>query len=288
MTMIEILIVIGIILILMGIALAGLAYSLRSSNINQTKAILQDLSAMTAEAELIKPLPDFLQEPTLNARPELEPYGKQVTINGNALTYVPQYLEVDVGSHSVPHQPYDVPNGSGSLSYSTGGINITTTINNSSDPAPPSAAEVYTAYVLNKLSSLPKNQELLSKISSTRFTQITIPKTYAGIISTWYENPPGSGSYTMGSWPQATQFTAAQPLILPVPIDAWGHEIYFVPGGGLVNGNWGTAANFSQAPTTANPAGLLSSVLSSSSRHLTQRQILPGFRRARRRHAHGR
>jgi type II secretory pathway pseudopilin PulG len=268
MTMVEILVVIAIIAILIGLIFAGLAFSLRSSNVSQTKAILADLNAMVAEAELIKPLPDFLQEPTLNGRPDLEPYGTSIAANNTTLTYVPQYLEVDVTpGDSRGHQPLDVPIGSGSLALS-GTTLVTTKINNGGVTVPsgkPSPAEVYTAYVLNKLLTLPKNQELFSKIPSTRFTQIVIAD--AGVISTWYENPPGSGSFTETGWPTSAMLSSAagNTLTLPVPLDAWGHEIYFVPGGGLVNSNWGSQASFNQAPTSSNPAGLLSSVANSGS-----------------------
>jgi type II secretory pathway pseudopilin PulG len=258
MTMVEILVVIAIIAILIGLIVGGLAFSLRSSNASQTKAILADLNAMVAEAELIKPLPDFLQEPTLNGRPDLEPYGTQITVNGNTLTYVPQYLEVDVTKgDSRGFQPLDVPMGSGSLSpVASGSISTNIYIGTGTNIAAgtPSPAEVYTAYVLNKLLTLPKNQELFSKIPSTRFTQIAIAK--PGIISTSYENPPGSGSYTPGSWPTSAMLSAAGgTLTLPVPLDAWGREIYFVPGGGLVNSN---AASGMPLPSTG--AGLLSGV----------------------------
>jgi type II secretory pathway pseudopilin PulG len=263
MTMIEILVVIAIIAILMGLILGGLAFSLRSSNASQTKAILADLNAMVAEAELIKPLPDFLQEPMLNSRADLEPYGTAITVNGNQLTYVPQYLEVDVApGDSRGHQPLDVPLGSGSLSFPSITPNpLTTKINNGGTtvaPFTPSPAEVYTAYVLNKLLTLPKNQELFSKIPSTRFTQIAIAK--SGIISAWYENPPGSGSFSLTEWPTNAMLSAANgTLTLPVPLDAWGHEIYFVPGGGLVNSTAASSIPLA-APTNTAGDGLWSSV----------------------------
>jgi prepilin-type N-terminal cleavage/methylation domain-containing protein len=264
MTMIEILVVMAIIAILIGIIFAGLSYSLRSANASQTKAILADLSAMVAEAELIKPLPDFLQEPTLNARTDLEPYGKSVTVNNNTYTYVPQYLEVDtVPGDSRGHQPLDVALGSGSLGLSgSTSYTITTNINNGGPTVPAgsaSPAEAYTAYVLSKLSALPKNQELLSKIPGTRFTQVTI--TTPKVITTWYENPPGSGSFTEGYWPPQT---AKLPLILPVPLDAWGHEIYFVPGGGLVNSTAASAGIPLATPTSSTGNGLWSSVVNPS------------------------
>jgi len=268
MTMIEILVVIAIIAILMGLIFAGLSYSLRSANVSQTKAILADLSAMVAEAELIKPLPDFLQEPTLNGRTDLEPYGKPVTVPGTTYQYiyVPQYLEVDVTpGDSRGHQPLDVAAGSGSIATQSITPNPMKTTINAGTNIPPytaSPAEAYTAYVLNKLSTLSKNQEILSKIPSTRFKQVTIR---SQAITIWNENPPGSGNYGTQQvlWPS----TGALPLTLPVPLDAWGNEIYFVPGGGLVNSNWGgNPGNFATAPTPGNSggssaAGLWSSVV---------------------------
>lgn len=232
MTMIELLVVIGIIALLAAMAFVGLRFTFKNANEDQTKAILRDLNAMVAEAELAKPMPDLLGQPTLNTRPDLASTGA---------TYIPQYFQVSIANHGVQS---DAPYLTGTITtqavtYSTVQV-VPTTYSN--DPVQ------YTAYALAQLATVPKNRELLAKMPANRFKQVSVPN---GSVT--YEQQNG-GTYTQATWPPASTPAGTQ---YSVPLDAWGHDIFFVPGGGLINSN---VATFPIVNPPNPPAGLWSSV----------------------------
>src|SRR5207248_7094336 len=144
-TLIEILVVIGIILVLIGIVFVALKHVSRSATENATKIDLQNLQSMLAELENAGPLATTIQFP--NADPyRVQPGNLQLTVNVQTTAGTTSTLPV-VGD--VTAETY----GAGGALNSDRWLNLAT-------------AE--TQFVMGRLRSVPQNRQSLQSLPGER------------------------------------------------------------------------------------------------------------------------
>ena len=212
-TLIEILITIGIIMVLIGIAAYGLSRVSMTSKINATRVTLGNLKSMVAELDAAAGLKG--RQPAqwawtadgMRQTVPTPPAGQTINV---WLDADPSTVTTPPGT--TPPEPLLVPAGPVTSEFSAnGGIRYK------------SDAVVNTQLIMQQLLSVPRNKEALSQIPAEQRME-TLP-----------------GGFAHGANEGITFGTDRKPTT-PIVLDAWQNPIIFVPGSGLC-GNDNTTAD---------------------------------------------
>jgi prepilin-type N-terminal cleavage/methylation domain-containing protein len=219
-TLIEILVVIGIILVLIGIVFVALKHVGGASKSSATKIDLQNLQSMLAELENAGPLTTTIQFPyvTSDARfpaPPNPPYTVNLTLP--------------------PALPWGVV---GDVTESTyaGGV---------SNDRWQSFAVYSTQFVMGRLRSVPQTRQSLQSLPGERFVKAQAEGASYGTLT------PNSTSLPI----RTVNGSAHGMPDPPIMADAWGNPIIFVPGGGLLTADIYSAAKVYKKGSVVNNSG---------------------------------
>ncbi|MEO6435345.1 MAG: type II secretion system protein [Tepidisphaeraceae bacterium] len=204
-TLVELLVVIGILMVLIGIAAYGLSKVLGGSKVAATKIRMEVLRSMVGELEaatkgLNRPIALFY--PDDNGAPVPS---QQYWRDGDPMDPITNLPEPD---------PFAGPNGSLTLRTPLGAVQ---------PPRYDSPAVLNTQQIMGLLQSVPNGKKAIEQMPPSEMLE-PVPLGLGNIrLQLGTDNPPKPYSGGPNSY-------APNP---PLPLDAWGNPLIFVPGGGL-------------------------------------------------------
>ena len=202
-TLIELLVVVGILMLLIGIAGYALSRVMGGSQVGSTKVRLEALKSMIGEMEaatkgLNRPIPNMWDG------------------SGTGGTYGTQqyWRDGNPNDTNTPPEPDPFPGPNGDLSLASSG--------SGTPPRYNADAILNTQQIIGLLQQVPVAKSGLDKLQASEMME-TLPAGLTGVRMTVRNatgvTVPYSGA-AASPWP-------------PIPLDAWGNPIIFVPGGGL-------------------------------------------------------